>query len=486
MAPNWNGYQAVPDPANPGQVKLVLVTPNYLTPEEPFLQGPPRMGCTYDGSYDGFVEMSMTTQNGGNDMTNASYSPLLNMRYIGVSYIPAGHPLSQGGNGLRHDRRLPERRARRARQLDRQHRLEEADDARPVAPEQSARDGDEPAVPYADGRIASARSTRRPGRSCGASRRAHRSQAGTISYMVNGVQYVAMTNMAGSQPYSQGGNGDAIFVFKLGGTALYTTGPHSNPVVVSGSQEAPSALPIPNIRRPVDNTAAGNVPATEVWLARSNGTATSTPDSTATSSMVPSTRTVAVGTTVTFRNPGTETFPTSPNTLEHCATQFFEGAFNFRLQPGQTAQYTFNRAGEYFYNDCTNPMPTGKVVVTLTPQVLTGALQVLPSVLNLRSPNGIFTGVNGVFTTVLKVPAGYTLDSPSAVTLKTPLTTQLFTATTVAASADGTSVVATFNKGDIDNNVPAGDAVPLTLTANFINGGVQTQLQSTANVRVLK
>src|SRR5947207_7652113 len=101
MVPNWNGYQAEPDSANPGQLKLVLRTPNYLTPTEPFLVGPPRLGCMYDGSYDGFVQMSMTGQNGGNDMTNTSISPRLNLRYVGLSFSPVGHPLQQGGNGLR-------------------------------------------------------------------------------------------------------------------------------------------------------------------------------------------------------------------------------------------------------------------------------------------------------------------------------------------------------------------------------------------------
>ena len=47
----------------------------------------------------------------------------------------------------------------------------------------------------------------------------------------------------------------------------------------------------------------------------------------------------------------------------HCATQFFEGIFNPKLNPGQSFQYTFTRAGEYFYNDCTDPRPTGKIVV---------------------------------------------------------------------------------------------------------------------------
>ena len=61
--------------------------------------------------------------------------------------------------------------------------------------------------------------------------------------------------------------------------------------------------------------------------------------------MVPNNLGVTVGTTVTFRNPGAETFPLFPNLKEHCATQFFEGLFNPRLQPGQTFQYTFDSRG---------------------------------------------------------------------------------------------------------------------------------------------
>ena len=70
--------------------------------------------------------------------------------------------------------------------------------------------------------------------------------------------------------------------------------------------------------------------------------------------------------------------------------------------------------------------------------------------------------------------------------LKTPLTTQLFPVTTASTTADGKTLIVTFDKGLIDNNMPAGDAVPLTVTANFINGGVQKKLTSTANVQVVK
>ena len=63
--------------------------------------GPPRDGCLYDGSYEGFVYLFPPSQNGGNDMTNTSVSQKLNMRYVGLSFMPGAHPLQQGGNGLR-------------------------------------------------------------------------------------------------------------------------------------------------------------------------------------------------------------------------------------------------------------------------------------------------------------------------------------------------------------------------------------------------
>jgi hypothetical protein len=189
-----------------------------------------------------------------------------------------------------------------------------------------------------------------------------------------------------------------------------------------------------------------------------------------------------VGTTVTFLNPGAETFPNFPNQLPHCATQFFEGLFNPKLEPGESFEYTFDRAGEYFFNDCTDPRPVGKIEVYLTPQDLPGALQFVPSRMDLGSGTGIFTGVHGVVTAILDVPAGYVFDGDAV--LETPLSETPVPA--ASTTSNGNKLIVQFKKADIDNNVPEGDAVPLTLVANFLHDGVQKQLTSTAMPEIVK
>jgi len=486
MVPNWNGYQAEPDPDKPGQLRLTLKTPNYLTASEPFLIGPlPYKGCMYDGSYDGFVTMSMTSQNGGADMTNVSISPRLNMRYIGLSFSPVGHPLQQGGNGLR---QIGGYQTGGLAALD--NSTGEMVWYKPLKLDLSRQNN--PLVTATDLLFHTQMDGFLVARDAATGDELWRfqmgapSQAGTIAYEINGEQFIATTNMAGRQPYSQDFNGQAVFAFKLGGEARYHIGRRSNPEYVTGSQEAPTPPPIQNWRRSVDRSAAGLVPDNEIWIARSDGDAGSTPDSNVTRAMIPSVRTVLAGTTVTFRNPGVETFPDTPNLLEHCATQFFEGEFNFRLQPGETAEYTFDREGEYFYNDCTDPRPVGKVVVVHEAQDLPGALSFVSNELDLRPSNGIFTSVQGLITARFQAPPGYMLDGRESVMLTTPLTTQLFEATTATVADDGSTLILTFDKGLVDNNIPSGEAVPLIVSANFMHEGVQRKLTSTAAVRVIK
>jgi quinohemoprotein ethanol dehydrogenase len=157
--------------------------------------------------------------------------------------------------------------------------------------------------------------------------------------------------------------------------------------------------------------------------------------------------------------------------------------FNFRLKPGDSAQFKFDREGEYYYNDCTHPRPAGKVIVTLQPQDMPGALEFVPRFLHMAAVGG-FNSVDGQVTAFFRVPVGYELDG--SVMLKAPLSERLFPATAAKLTLPDRLLIASFDKALIDNNMPAGDAVPLTVSANFLHQGVQKKLTSTATVRVVK
>ncbi len=295
-----------------------------------------------------------------------------------------------------------------------------------------------------------------------------------ITYTVDGEQYVAVFAAGATNPY--GGSvtqGDSLWAFKLDGA--YTT--------ESGSQEGPDTAPL-SIRRPVQGGPVdGDEVDNTVYLARGSRTADSNgqQDSTLQRAMQPTHLRVPVGTTVTFLNPGAETFPNFPNELPHCATQYFEGC----SMPGSTQEsfeFTFDRAGEYFFNDCTDPRPAGKIEVYLEPQDAPGALKFVPSRLGLGSGSGVFTGVHGVVTATLDVPAGYVFDGGAV--LRTPLSATPVPAASTRSNAN--RLIVQFNKADIDNNVPEGAAVPLTLVANFLHNGVQKQLTSTATPTIVK
>ena len=83
-----------------------------------------------------------------------------------------------------------------------------------------------------------------------------------------------------------------------------------------------------------------------------------------------------------------------------------------------------------------------------------------------------------------RCPDGYTVEGD--VKLKTPLSATLFSPVSTNAGGGGRKLVAQFNKADIDNNTPEGDSVPLVLTVNVLQNGVQKQLTSTALVKVEK
>jgi glucose dehydrogenase/plastocyanin len=477
--PNYNGYQASPDPANPGQLQLTLTPGNYLEADNPFLSGPTRKGCMNEATWD-LPVLSTPSQNGGADWAGHSFSQNLGLYFIPYGTNPSAHDRSEGGNGLR---ALGQYQTGgivamngATNQIVWQKELG-LNQAHGVTPLSTATDL--LFMILTDGNLVAWDAP--TGKELWRFQTGVSGSSGVITYMAGGEQYIAVLAAGTGIPYNPT-LGDTLWAFKLGGTAQYMDAAGN---VVSGSSQAPTPTPLV-IRRPVGGSpveGGTTTPPNTILLARTSASPTAKKDSTSTGAMFPPQLHVPVGTTVTFLNPGASGTDTG-NTQPHCATQFFEGLFNSKVNPGQSFQYTFTRAGEYFYNDCTDPRPTGKVIAYLIPQNVPGALRFTPSTLILGSPTGLFTDIQGVVTAHFQIPDGYVLDG--GVTLTTPLTTALISPVSTN-QGKGKQLVAQFAKSDIENNIPAGDAVPLALTANFINAaGVQSQLTSTVNVTVVK
>jgi len=164
-----------------------------------------------------------------------------------------------------------------------------------------------------------------------------------ITYRVDGVQYVAVFAGGNGLPYNSP-RGDYLWAFRLDGKLPQAEAPEPPPV-----------------RQPIlGNAVAGELVNNTVLLARtwdSLGNAPGAEESSLSSAMAPQIMRVPVGTTVVFRNP-------EGNKDPHCASQFFEGLFDIGpLQPGESQGYTFTSAGEFFFNDCTNPQATGLILV---------------------------------------------------------------------------------------------------------------------------
>ncbi|MFD1824642.1 MULTISPECIES: PQQ-binding-like beta-propeller repeat protein [Mumia] len=480
--PNYNGYQ----PNEDG--RLVFNPDSYVKADEPFLTYPKgqdhREGCMYDPQWD-LPILSTTSPNGGGDWSNHSYSHRTNLVYFPYGTNPVAHWNGASSNGQRaigqyqtggilaYDASSGKVRWKNHLGTDMAHGQGPLTTASNLL-----------FVGQASGNLLAMDATN--GKALWDFQTGSGIAAAPITYEIDGEQYVAVLAAGSTNPY--GGSvtqGDSLWAFKLGGK--YTT--------ESGSQEGPDTAPL-TIRRPVQgNPVEGDTVDNTVLLGRVDRTTdtAAAQDSTSQRGMAPTHLRVPVGTTVTFRNPGAETFPNFPNKLEHCATQYFEGEFNPRLKPGETYKHTFDRAGEYFFNDCTDPRPAGKIEVYLEPQDRPGALTFVPSSLRLGSATGVFTGVRGTVTAVLDVPRGYVYDGDAV--LLTPLSKTPVKATKVRTVASawpwkgtsgGTRLVVQFDKADLDNNVPEGRDVPLTLVANFLSKGVQKQLASTTAALVVK
>lgn len=300
-------------------------------------------GCLYDAHWD-IPVLSIPGHGGGANWNHQSFSQRTGLMYTGMGYVAAAHSLTESSNGLRPP---GEYMTGAVLAVDPSTNTVRWKKQMPYS------------LAHGNGILTTASDLLFIGQPDGnlIAMDAHngaelwRFQTGAaiaaspITYEIDGEQYVAVYAGGTGIPYGDSApRGDYLWAFKIGGTVPPAPTPKPPEVrrPVSGSAVEGAALPTPNTVFLARVMGAGNVPGTA--------------ESTAVNAMSPTHMRVPVNTTVTFTNP-------QGNVNTHCATQFFEGLFNFRLAPGQSAQFTFDKPGEYFFNDCHSPRPTGKIVV---------------------------------------------------------------------------------------------------------------------------
>ena len=313
-------------PGNPARA-----VPNYV------------QGCLYAAHWD-IPILTIPGHGGGADWNHHSFSHSTGLMYTGFGYVAAAHSLTESSNGLRAtgeyqtggivavDPSTNEVKWKK----NMPYELAHGNGILTTA-------GDVLFIGQPDGNLLALDA--RHGHELWRFQTGAAVSASPITYEIDGEQYVAVYAGGTGIPYGDSApRGDNLWAFKVGGT-LAQAGTPTPPVVrrpVSGNPVEGSALTPPNtVILARTRSAAGVVGATE---------------STAVNAMAPTHMRVPVGTMVTFPNPAT-----NPNV--HCATQFFEGLFNAILNPGESFSYTFTQAGEYFFNDCFSPRPTGKIEV---------------------------------------------------------------------------------------------------------------------------
>jgi alcohol dehydrogenase (cytochrome c) len=313
-------------PGNPNRA-----VPNYL------------QGCLYDAHWD-IPLLSIPGHGGGADWNHQSYSPRTKLVYTGMGYVASAHSLTESSNGLRPP---GEYMTGAVVAVDPSTNLVRWKKPMPYSLAHGngilTTESDLLFIGQPDGHLIAMDA--QDGRELWRFQTGASISASPLTYEIEGQQYVAVYAGGTGIPYGNSApRGDFLWAFKLDGTVPPAATPPAPEVrrPVSGSAVDGAALPTPNT----------------VFLARVP-TAANAPgagESTAVNAMTPTWMRVPVNTTVTFTNP-------AGNANTHCATQFFEGLFNFRLAPGESALYTFTKPGEYFFNDCHSPRPTGKIVV---------------------------------------------------------------------------------------------------------------------------
>jgi alcohol dehydrogenase (cytochrome c) len=300
-------------------------------------------GCLYAAHWDGAPVLSFPGHGGGADWNASSFSHSTKLIYTGMGYVGASHSLNEGSNGLRPP---GEYMTGAVVAVDPATNLVRWKKQLPYSVAHGngilTTAGDVMFIGMPDGHVLGLDATN--GRELWRFQTGASISATPITYEIDGEQYIAMYASGTGIPYGNAiREGDHLYAFKLG----------------ANSVPQGTSFMAPLIRRPVSgNAVAGSTVNNTVLLGRTSATAAEQSiNSGSTAAMFPTWMTITAGTTVTFTNPAS-----SVNT--HCATQFFEGLFNFSLAPGQSATYTFNTPGEYWYNDCHNPRSTGKIVVS--------------------------------------------------------------------------------------------------------------------------
>ncbi|CAN5167943.1 hypothetical protein BH11PSE9_BH11PSE9_32280 [soil metagenome] len=313
--------------------------PNRAVPNYP-------VGCLYAPHWDGKPVLSFPGHGGAADWSHLSFSQSTKLMYTGAAYVGASHSLNEGSNGLRPP---GEYMTGAVVAIDPATNLVRWKKAMPYSLAHGngilTTASDLLFIGQPDGNLIGMDATN--GRELWRFQTGAAISASPITYTIDGEQYVAILSQGTGIPYGTSAAtgitlGDNLIAFKIGATTV---------------PQQPTPKP-PALRRPVSGSpVAGASVGNTVILGKSSPTAAEQSiNSGSTNGVYPTHMQVAVGTTVTFTNPGS-------NANTHCATQFFEGKFNFSLTPGQSATYTFNEPGEYFFNDCYNPRSTAKIEV---------------------------------------------------------------------------------------------------------------------------
>jgi outer membrane protein assembly factor BamB len=327
----WTEQRVVDQPlgtAVPGDPNRAV--PNYVK------------GALYDPHWDVPI-LSIPGHGGGADWSHLSFSHRTGLVYTGFGYVAAAHSLTESSNGLRPPGEyqtggivavdVSTNRVKWKRRMP--YSLAHGNGILTTGTDLMF-------IGQPDGNLLAMDA--RTGRELWRFQTGAAISSSPIMYRAGGKEYLAVYAGGTSIPYGNSApRGDFLWAFEVDGDL----GPAPTP-------------PPPVIRRPVSGgPVEGAAVAGTVVIGRTYNAATGqigATESFAVNGMAPTHLRVPAGTTVTFTNhPG--------NAGERGVTQFFEGLFDVRLAPGESFQYTFTEAGEYFFNDPASPRSTGKIEV---------------------------------------------------------------------------------------------------------------------------